>query len=282
MHLIPRENVVPERGLILRNVNDDLSQGVDYRNDESLNRYLIDVNADEPLGFLLKVAPEAISIKNMSGFWDSFGELFGIPVRWATTTSDDPGDKATIMTALRQMGAAAFGLFPQGTEIKFLETQRGDAFQVFDQRIARAQSNISKAILTETMTLEDGSSLSQAEVHLDIFNRVVKSRMEMVANVVNWQLLPRLQAMGLPYSDDDEFAWDEAVNYTPEQQLAIEQMLINAFDIDPKYFAEKYNVTILGAKRSPLIPGIAELKKKSPDIAELDRVYGLKIPPGDM
>ena len=132
------------------------------------------------------------------------------------------------------------------------------------------------------MTLEDGSSLSQAEVHLDIFNRVVKSRMEMVANVVNWQLLPRLQAMGLPYSDDDEFAWDEAVNYTPEQQLAIEQMLINAFDIDPKYFAEKYNVTILGAKRSPLIPGIAELKKKSPDIAELDRVYGLKIPPGDM
>lgn len=282
VHLIPRENVVPERGLILRNVNDDLSQGVDYRNDESLNRYLIDVNADEPLGFLLKVAPEAISIKNMSGFWDSFGELFGIPVRWATTTSDDPGDKATIMTALRQMGAAAFGLFPQGTEIKFLETQRGDAFQVFDQRIARAQSNISKAILTETMTLEDGSSLSQAEVHLDIFNRVVKSRMEMVANVVNWQLLPRLQAMGLPYSDDDEFAWDEAVNYTPEQQLAIEQMLINAFDIDPKYFAEKYNVTILGAKRSPLIPGIAELKKKSPDIAELDRVYGLKIPPGDM
>ena len=275
VHLIPREHVVPEYGLVLKDINDDLSMGIDYRNNPRLNRFLIDINADEPLGFLLKVAPEAISIKNMSGFWDSFGELFGIPVRWATTTSTDDSDKATIMSALRQMGAAAFGLFPEGTEIKFLETQRGDAFQVFDQRIARAQTNISKAILNQTMTIDDGSSLSQSETHLDIFNRVVHSRMAMIASMVNWQLLPKLQEMGLPFTDDDVFVWDEAVSYTPEQQLQIEQMILANYEVDPAYFKEKYNIEITGVKQQAAgLFATAELKKKSPAIAELDRMYG--------
>lgn len=275
--LIPRAHVVPERGLILRNVMDDFSQGIDYRNNPKLSQYLVEINGKDPLGYLLKVSPEAIAIKNAAGFWDSFGELFGIPVRWATTTSDDPGDKASIMTALKSMGAAAYGLFPEGTEIKFLETQRGDAFEVFDRRIVRAERGISKAVLNQTMTLEDGSSLSQAEVHLEIFDRVVKSRMRDIADMVNTQLLPRLQAMGLPFTDDDEYKWDDTVNYTPEQQLAIEQMVLNRFDIDPQYFIDKYNIPVTGVRQAAMLPGLsAELKKKAPTVALLDELYGLR------
>ena len=58
---------MPEYGLVLKDINDDLSMGIDYRNNPRLNRFLIDINADEPLGFLLKVAPEAISIKKHVG-----------------------------------------------------------------------------------------------------------------------------------------------------------------------------------------------------------------------
>lgn len=276
VRLIPREHVIPERGLILRSPQDEFSQGIDYRGDRDLNRYLIEMSAGDTFGFLLKVAPEAISIKNMAGFWDTFGELFGIPIRWASSPSDDPADKASIMSALRQMGAAAYALFPEGTEIHFLETQKGDAFNVFDQRIIRAQSNISKAVLNQTMTLEDGASLSQAEVHLDIFNRVVDSRLEYIADVVNWQLLPRLQMMGLPFADTDRFEWDDAVSYTPEQQLEIERLLLQYYDIDPEYFKIKYNVDITGVKSSPGFGGaVAELKKKSSPLKTLDELYGI-------
>lgn len=274
--LIPRAHVVPERGIILRNVMDDLSQGIDYRNNPRLSQYIIEINGKDPLGYLLKVSPEAIAIKNAAGFWDSFGELFGIPVRWATTTSDDPGDKASIMSALKNMGAAAYGLFPEGTEIKFLETQRGDAFEVFDRRIVRAERGISKAVLNQTMTLEDGSSLSQAEVHLEIFDRVVRSRMRDIADMVNTQLLPRLQAMGLPFTDDDVYAWDDSVKYTPEQQLKIEQMVLQYYDIDPQYIKDKYNIPVLGVRQASMGLGIsAEIKKKSPTMKAVDELYGL-------
>jgi len=276
VQLIPREHVVPERGLILRSPMDDFSQGVNYRDDPALSRYLVEMSVGDTFGFLLKVAPETISIKNMAGFWDTFGELFGIPIRWASSPSDDPADKASIMSALRQMGAAAYALFPEGTEINFLETQKGDAFNVFDQRIIRAQSNISKAVLNQTMTLEDGSSLSQAEVHLNIFDRVIDSRLEYIADVVNWQLLPRLQMMGLPFTDADRFEWDEAVSYTPEQQLEIEQLLLQYYDINPEYFKAKYNVDITGMKSSLGFGGaVAEFKKKSSRLKTLDELYGI-------
>lgn len=63
------------------------------------------------------------------------------------------------------MGAAAYGLFPEGTTVDLKESTRADAFNVYDKRIDRCNSEISKGILTVTMTMEDGASLSQSEVH---------------------------------------------------------------------------------------------------------------------
>ena len=81
--------------------------------------------------------------------------------------------------------------------------------------------------------------------------------------------------MGLPFTDDDEFVWDEAVSYTPEQQLQIEQMILANYEVDPAYFKEKYNIEITGVKQQAAgLFATAELKKKSPAIAELDRMYG--------
>ena len=42
------------------------------------------------------------------------------------------------------------------------------------------------------------------------------------------------------------------MEYTPQEQINIEQMLVNGgYDIDPKYFTEKYGIPVLG-KKSPL------------------------------
>ena len=66
---------------------------------------------------------------------------------------------------LADMGAAAWGLFPEGTEIDIKESSRGDAFNVYDRRIERANREMSKGILNQTMTIDDGGSL-QSQVHL--------------------------------------------------------------------------------------------------------------------
>ena len=45
------------------------------------------------------------------------------------------------------------------------------------------------------------------------------------------------------------FDWDEATNYTPAEQREIERLLLQEYDINPAYFADKYKIPITGAKK---------------------------------
>ena len=46
---------------------------------------------------------------------------------------------------------------------------------------------------------------------------------------------------GFPLKDM-RFEWDDTIDYTPEQQKDIEQTILQHYDIDPKYFLEKYGI----------------------------------------
>lgn len=70
---------------------------------------------------------------------------------------------------LREAGTALSMVAGMETEIEFVESGKGDAFNVYDKRIDRANSELSKLIIGQTMTIEDGSSLSQSETHLEVF-----------------------------------------------------------------------------------------------------------------
>ena len=170
-----------------------------------------------------------------------------MPIRIAKSSTRDPKDRSRIENMLSSMGAAAWGLFPEGTDIDIKETTRGDAFNVYDKRIERANSEISKGLLNQTMTIDNGSSLSQSEVHLEVFENVVESDADLVKDIVNDQLIPRMIRHGFPIKGM-RFVYDESIDYTPEQQVAFETMIADRFEVDPKYFIEKYNIPIIGKK----------------------------------
>lgn len=251
VELVPRKNVVSEYGVIIKNVYDDpVRQGYSYMEGD-LAKWCIGVGKRKNLGLLLKLAPQSISKKNMLAYWDAFGEIFGMPIRVARTGSRDPKDRASIEKMMQLMGSAGWAVLPEGTEVELKETTRGDAFNVYDKRIDRCNSEVSKGILGQTMTTDNGGSLAQSEVHLEILKNIVYKDADFLRDTINNSLLPFMAMHGFPVQGL-RFDWDESVDWTPEQQLKIEQMLLNSYDIDPKYFAEKYNIPVLGAK-SPLL-----------------------------
>jgi hypothetical protein len=250
--LVPRQHVIPEFGVIVRDPNDDPRQGVSYREGD-VAKWVIEAGDSHDLGLLLKVTPQAISKKYMLSFWDQFGEVFGMPIRIAKTTSRDPVEREKIFKMLGDMGANAYGVFQDGTEVDILESTKGDAYNVYDKRIERANSEISKAIIGQTMTLENGSSKAQGEVHLEVLKEIIAQDCDYIKDIVNGRLIPLMAAKGFPV-EGAKFAWDESIDYTPEEQVQIEQMLLEEYDIDPKYFIEKYNVQISGKKTPAAVP----------------------------
>ncbi|RHP66755.1 DUF935 family protein [Bacteroides sp. OF04-15BH] len=244
--LVPRTHVIPEFGVITTYENETWQTGYDYRNSEMAD-WCIEAGGTHDLGLYLKCAQQTIPKKNMCSFWDMFGEVFGMPLRVATTTSRDPKEFDRIENMLRGMGAASYGLFPEGTTVDLKESSRADAFNVYDKRIDRCNSEISKGILTVTMTMEDGASLSQSEVHRKMLENLIQKDSDMVRDLVNWQLIPRMVRHGFPVAGY-HFEWDESVDYTPEQQVAYERLILEHYEVDTQYFIDKYNVPLIRRK----------------------------------
>ena len=242
VELVPRKHVVPEYGVLVRNPGDDWRQGTTYRFGDIAN-WCVEVGKPRDLGLLLKCAPSCISKKNMLAYWDVFGEIFGMPMRIARVNGLDAEERARTEAALRDMGAAQYIVTSDGTEIEIKESSRGDAYNVYDKRVDRCNSELSKVILNQTMTIDSGSSLSQSEVHLEIFERTTESDAIMCAHIINGRLLPLMELHGFPVKGC-RFQWNNAASYSPAEQREIERLVLEYYQIPPEYFTEKYGVTI--------------------------------------
>lgn len=257
--LIPRKHVIPEYGRIVKNVGDGWQSGISYR-EKPYSDWLIEVGAKDDLGLYLKAAIETIPKKYALAFWDSFAEMFGLPIRVAKTASRDSKDFDKLGKMMENMGSKAWAVLPSDSEIELKESSRGDAYNVYDKRIDRANTELSKLVLLTTMTIEDGSSLSQSQTHLKVLQNLIYEIADQVRDVVNNQLLPKMVRLGFPLKGLT-FDWDEPVDYTPEQQVSYETMLLNNFDVDGSYFADKYGIP-LGERRSAALPDIPEADTK--------------------
>lgn len=248
VELVPRDHVCPEYGVLLRELSDSPDRGIPYR-EGALSDWSIEIGEPRDLGLLLKCAPHAISKKNMTSYWDVFGEIFGMPMRVGTTTSQNPADRKQIEVMLEDMGAAGWALFPEGTTIDIKESSRGDAYNVYDRRIDRANSEMSKGVLGQTMTIDNGSSHSQSETHLEVFENICAADAKLISYIINDDLIPRMIRLGFPLAGRT-FAWDDAATYSPAEQRELERMLLQYYDIDPVYFEDKYKMPITGVKQS--------------------------------
>lgn len=249
--LIPRKHVIPEYGRVITDLGQDWTTGIDYH-EPPFSGWLIEAGQPDDLGLYLKAAQHTIPKKNIFAFWDAFGEIFGMPLRVAKTSTRDEKERKRINEQLAALSFAGSAVLPLDTELEFVESSRGDAFNVYNERVDRANSELSKLIIGQTMTIEDGSSLSQSQTHLQVFQNLIDSDADMLRDVVNNQLLPRMVRHGFPVAGL-RFDWDDSIDYTPEQQVAYEIMIADRYDVDPKYFAEKYSMPV-GDRRNPTAP----------------------------
>lgn len=115
-------------------------------------------------------------------FWLIYLEKFGQPTATAAVDAgrfdDEPYMKA-VREALQAIQTDAGVIIPKGVEFALLEATRSGTSD-YDTMRAAMDAAISKIILSQTMTTDDGSSRSQAEVHMDVRQEVTESDARMI------------------------------------------------------------------------------------------------------
>ena len=247
VELIDRRLVVPELGMLLSEF--ELNKGLFYK---ELFPTLIYCQMYDTVGLLEKAAPYTILKRHSWGSWDEFEELFGIPIRIAKVASQSESVKKEVAGWLEEMGSAPYGVFPIGTEIEIKENTKADAFNVFYQKIKALDAELSKLVLHQTMTTENGASKAQGNVHENTLNELIFGDEKKMLSILNHQIVPAMRAVG--YNIPEGFKIAVSQTKDPKDQIKIDQALMNAgIILKQTYLEETYGSEIesmpTGAKK---------------------------------
>ncbi|AUS06468.1 phage portal protein family protein [Pseudotamlana carrageenivorans] len=238
VELIPRGLVVPEHKVLLYDLS--ATKGIDFSEIKDLLLY---AKFYPGLGLLEKAAPYAILKRHSWGSWDEFEELFGVPIRIAKIASQSETVKNEVAGWLEEMGSAPYGVFPIGTEIDIKENSKGDAFNVFYKKIEALDKELSKMVLHQTMTTENGSSQAQGNVHEATLKEVVYADEKKMLSFLNTRLVPAMRLLGYNIPENAKITIEQTKN--PSEQITIDgEFMRNGYVLKQQYIEEVYGIEI--------------------------------------
>jgi phage gp29-like protein len=118
--------------------------------------------------------------------WSAFAEIYGIPLRLGRYHAGaSEGDKKALLQAVRSIASDAAAIIPQGMQLEFIETkgQRGEA--VYGSLLDYLDKGVSKLVVGQTMTADNGASMAQAKVHNEVRLDIQRADGRQLANTVN-------------------------------------------------------------------------------------------------
>lgn len=221
--------------------------------DEGRNApWLLPIGETEDLGLLMKAAPLVLYKKAVLANWSQYTELFGQPIRIAKTASRESKRKSELANTLHKMGSAAYGVFEEGETIELIETNKTGGWEVYDKLIDRANSELSKLIVGQTMTADDGSSRSQSEVHENMFDDITQSDRTDMKHIINSQLFPALQVHGYP-TEGAKWMFDNERKMDLKERWTITEGILRTYNVDEAWIEDTFEIPIIG-KKAPIVP----------------------------
>ncbi|MDD5305025.1 MAG: DUF935 family protein [Elusimicrobia bacterium] len=146
-------------------------------------------------------------------WWGRAVELFGMPMRIATTTTGaEPKQDAAIQ--FDQSGAEPFMALPPGVDVKYLEALRGD--MPHERFLEWAAKEISKVIhhSTQHADIQKGAgSTASADSQVEVMQTSAQETANRVATAMTEQLFGGLVSRN--------FGYEIARTYTPELRLRV-------------------------------------------------------------
>ncbi|MDD3079106.1 MAG: DUF935 family protein [Paludibacter sp.] len=240
---IYRENIIPEKGLLLKDAYNPAGTAIRYNDFSNFLIYIqLDSNA---VGILERVAPMTIFKRHSWASWDDFEQIFGVPIRIARTAINTKNHKDDLQQWLSTMGKKSYAIFDKQTDIEIKENSKTDSFNVFDRKIERINKEISKGILGQTMTMDDGSSHSQAAVHSEILQDITDADIMDVQDWINDDFLSVLRNLGYDIPEGYTVELIDKKKTKTADKIKVDGVLMqNGYNLNNDYIESTYDVIL--------------------------------------
>ena len=243
--LLPRQNVVPNRGKLLFDVSNDA--GVVYRELPEAGVSLIEFGDDDDLGLLNKAVPMALFKRFAVQCWSQLCEIYGIPPRYLKTDTTDPAmlDRAEAM--MRDIGAAAWFIIDTTEEFQFANAipATGEVYQnLVDCCDAQMSLIIAGAQLGQDTR---NGNRSKEEISIELLEKKAAADRRLAENHINARVLPALYMMGFVPAglrfewiaeEDDSDLWQRVKDAMP------------FYTIDPEWIKKRFGIEVTGTRQA--------------------------------
>ncbi len=241
-NLIPRTNVIPERGIIVAHQYD--TEGFDYT-DAAYQKSTLAVGKKTDLGLLLQASPFVIYKRKCIAEYAQYIEIFGQPIREGIYDGFDDSLRQRLVEDMQAIGSSQIFVHPEGTKINFIEAaEKANSAKIYTEMIDLCNAEMSKLILGNTLTTQQGNNgaRSLGEVHESAENIIKDSDKRYIENILNYQLKPLLVANGFSITEDEFFHINESEEIDYKTRIDIDTKLNAIIPIDDDYFYTTYNI----------------------------------------
>ena len=124
--------------------------------------------------------------RNGVRFWNNFTDRYSTPTAVGTYRPGTPvGDVDKLLAALQAFATDSGIAIPEGMAIELMQVAQSGSITNFETLCKYMDGAITKVVLSQTMTTDDGSSHSQAKVHADVKLEVVKTDADLLSDSFN-------------------------------------------------------------------------------------------------
>jgi hypothetical protein len=197
--LIPRAHVHPEPNFECVSIDANRVTDDFLYKKPPLANYMMWAGKPKDKGLFFKVAPYIIYKRGAMGDWSQFAEMFGMPFREAIYSAFDDDTRQKLEAMLSQWGPGMSLTHPDSVKILLHPTGGSTSSSgVYDRFIEVCDAAISKTVLGNTLTTEQGDNGSRAlgKVHQSEEEEKKRSDELFVLSVLNTQFRAILKRFG--------------------------------------------------------------------------------------
>ena len=243
--LVPRQNVIPQKGIILKDYTDD--KGLDYLNASEYGTWLLDFGGVGDLGLINKAIPHILFSRFAQSCWSELCEIYGIPPRVMKTNTRDRQALNRAERMMTDMGAAAWFIIDETEQFEWATSGVPSTGEVYDGLIKLCRDNISLLISGAIIGQDTKYGSKGKEVSSqDMLQALVDADQTMVEQYMNDKVLPALYAIGVLPEEGLSLVYDQAEDLG--ELWARTKEILPYKEVSDDWIKEKFGIEVKGQK----------------------------------